>query len=407
MIQQYDMIIVGGGLVGAGLASALSHELSIALVDAKLPSQNDPRLFALNASSCHFLKNIGLWSQLERYACPINEVHVSNQGHFGSVRLKASDAGLTSLGCVIPAKRIEAALYQSLYDAVTLYCPAKLIHLEQDNGMAFLTLETETGEVNLKAPLIIGADGADSKVRELAHIPFVETDYGRSALVMTLALTRAHHHVAYERFNREGAIAMLPLVNEQGEHIECAMIWTAETPTISHLKLLSDEEMIKQLQSAFGYRLGKLQKPRERFVYPLRMVIAQKQMCECVYLLGNAAHTLSPIAAQGFNLALYEVALFVDMLIQKGKQKLTMLDLTKMNEQIKSHQARSIGLSHRLSTLFAAKSRRLHSILQFGMLGLDLFPPIKKRFIKEVMGTRKYVPPLLLSVNDYEEIKQT
>ncbi len=149
----YDMIIVGGGLVGAGLAAALADtELKIALVDAKLPSNNDPRLFALNAGSCQFLSHLDLWPQLAPHASPIHEVHVSHQRHFGCVRLKREEAGLSALGHVIPAKYIEAALNDVLLSLqnCTVYRPATLQQIHLQNNTAQLNILTESGEKMLQ-----------------------------------------------------------------------------------------------------------------------------------------------------------------------------------------------------------------------------------------------------------------
>src|SRR5579883_942585 len=222
--MHYDLIIVGGGLVGAGLAAALPDK-RIALIDAKLPSQDDPRLFALNYGSCQFLQHLGLWPMLAAHAAPIHQVHVSYQGRFGAVRLTREDAHLPTLGHVIPARFIEAALHDKLASSIhiTLYRPAKLISLHQQEGRVTLTLDTAIGQKILHAPLVIGADGTESTVRSQLNIPITVVDYHQSAIVTRTTLKRSHHHIAYERFVDNGAIAMLPLVGN-----ECATIWTAE-----------------------------------------------------------------------------------------------------------------------------------------------------------------------------------
>src|SRR5262245_16499701 len=167
--MRYDIIIVGGGLVGASLAVALRNSgLQSALVDARLPSSNDSRLFALNAGSCQFLKNFDVWPELEQHACSINEVHVSHKGHFGNVRLNGKDIGLSQLGYVIPAYHIEASLNDALNTLAncTIYRPATLQQLQQQNNLAELKIMTEQGEKILQSPLVIGADGTESTVRK-------------------------------------------------------------------------------------------------------------------------------------------------------------------------------------------------------------------------------------------------
>jgi 2-octaprenyl-6-methoxyphenol hydroxylase len=393
--MQFDLIIVGGGLVGAGLAVALRDSgLCLALVDARLPSSDDARLFALNETSCQFLKNLNLWKTLAPHAAPIHQVHVSHQGHFASVCLDRKDIHAIALGHVIPAHFIESSLNEMLLSLpnVTLFRPATLRALQQHEGQAQLTVKTKEGEVMLHAPMVIGADGADSTVRTEAGIPIQCFDYKQSAIVTRTTLKRSHQHIAYERFNKQGAIAMLPLIGN-----ECATIWSADQDTVSHLMGLSEQGFLDALQQAFGYRLGRLQKISQRHVYPLRKMCAQKAVEGSVLLLGNAAHTLHPIAAQGFNLALYEVAVLVQGLAEKKS-------LSELGEQLQQQQATSIGISHRLATLFSHDAKLMQVLLTLGMIGFDKMEPIKKRFIQGAMGTLGRVPRLLLSTNSYDYI---
>lgn len=397
-MQQYDLIIVGGGLVGAGLAAALRQSpLRIALIDAKLPSSDDPRLFALNTSSCQFLENLNVWQQINKYASAIHQVHVSHQGHFGAVRLNRDEVNLSALGHVIPARYIEAALNEELQALpnCTVYRPATLQAIHQENNQVQLRIVTENGEIKLQAAIVIGADGTESTVRKLLNIKTDIFDYEQGALVTRTQLHHTHHNIAYERFEKNGgAIAMLPLINN-----ECATIWTADKQTISQLRELSDAEFLAVLQKEFGYRLGRLQSISQRHFFPLRMVRAEKAVEQSVLLLGNSAHTLHPIAAQGFNLALYEVAALAEVILEKSskQQAITTQDLQGIHAHTQKQQAASIGVSHRLSRLFTSSSPFVGLAAQLGMISLDITTPIKKRFIKQMMGRKGSVPRLLLS----------
>jgi 2-octaprenyl-6-methoxyphenol hydroxylase len=397
--NDFDLIIVGGGLVGAGLAVALQKTgLKMALIDARLPGSDDPRLFALNDSSCQFLKNLGVWSKLSMHAAPIREVHVSHQGHFGAVRLQSEEVNLPSLGHVVPARYIEAALNEELEtNSFTFYRPATLKALQQDQNQARLTILIEGQEKILYSRLVIGADGTESTVRKQLNIPADIFDYDQSAIVTRTLLHRSHHAQAYERFTANGAIAMLPLTGD-----ECATIWTAKSDFISSLMDLSEPAFLQILQKEFGYRLGRLQQISQRHVFPLRMVRAQKMIDQCVFLLGNAAHTLHPVAAQGFNLALYEVAALAEGMKAKliRQETFTTEDLLQISEKIQKQQAMSIGISHRLSQFFSQESLLLNFLSQIGMIFFDIATPIKKRFIKEAMGRTGRVPYLLLSTTE-------
>lgn len=400
--MRFDLIIIGGGLVGAGFAAALEKSpLKIALIDARMPANDDPRLFALNDGSCHFLQNLRVWPALQAHATAIQQVHVSRSQHFGSVRLHHSDVGLPALGNVIPAKYIETALNDRLstLSNVTVYRPARLTQLTQDAQTATLHIATDDGEKILQSSLVIGADGTESTVRKLLNIAADINDYQQSALVTRTQLQRSHQHIAYERFVENGAIAMLPLAEN-----ECATIWTANSNDIANYMTTSDAEFLQLLQKTFGYRLGRLQSIKQRHVFPLRLMKADKMIDGCVCLIGNAAHTLHPIAAQGFNLALYEVAILVEGMLQIMQQNRMpkAADLLTLSEQVERQQSFSIHASHRLATLFSLNSLRGSLAVQLGMIGLDLATPIKKKLLQGMMGRTGHVPPLLLRGREYE-----
>lgn len=380
----FDIVIVGGGMVGASLASALApFNLNVALIDAALQfPQNDHRLIALNHTSCNLFKNIGIWNALEPYAAPIKEIHVSHRGSFGVTRLNAADNKLLALGHVVPAKYINAALYNNLNHITQIYS-AKLIALTQDTNQVELSIETPAGNKNIVGKKIIAADGSFSTVRELLNIPTQKIDYAQTALVTTTELQRSHENIAYERFINSGAIAMLPLCGNQA-----ATIWTDKTENIKNLMSLTDEDFTKTLQKQFGYRLGRFVSTGKRFTYPLQMICAEQQVKQHVCLIGNAAHTVHPVAAQGLNLALYEIALLVDQIKQQG------LDNWFVDFKI-SQQDISVKLSHGLKQLFATDFPIVNAVRQLGVLGFECIPPLKRAFINRLLGNKGIRPSLL------------
>ncbi|OGT36861.1 MAG: hypothetical protein A3F11_08760 [Gammaproteobacteria bacterium RIFCSPHIGHO2_12_FULL_37_14] len=383
--MHYDLIIVGGGLVGSSLALALREsELKIALIEASLPQADNPRLFGLTESSCQSLKNLGLWQQLKEHATPIHQVHVSYQGYFGAVRLNHADVGLSQLGYVIPARYLEKILHAEIIQQanITYYCPATLKNLQQTH-VATLNIVTGEGEKNLLSPIVIAADGAASTVRSLLNIETEIVDYQQGAIVTETMLQRSHQHIAYERFNASGAIAMLPLVGDR-----CATIWTADQMTIDQLMALSDECFVTALQKEFGYRLGRLLGIAKRHAFPLKMIQAKETHKQCVLLLGNAAHALHPIAAQGFNLALYEVsALSAAMLDKNNKyESFTSNDLQKIIQCTQKQRFFSMQASHQLARLPNYHSLVLNMFLSLGMVGLDITKPLKSNLIKRISG---------------------
>ncbi len=389
----YDLVIIGSSMVGASLACALRDtSLQIALIDAAPLTIEDPRLIALNDSSCCLFKNLNLWEKIAPYATAIQQVHVSHKGRFGITRLAAEEIGLTSLGHVVPAHYINAALQNVLFSAknITILRPAKLKALSQTDAHAALTLATASGEQEIEGKIIVGADGSDSMVRKLTDIPTDVIDYQQSAIVTITELQKSHQQIAYERFHQTGAVAMLPLMGQQ-----CATIWTDSHASISSLMQLDDTEFRLALQKQFGYRLGCLIKTNKRHVFPLQQLRAKQWIKQNVILIGNAAHTLHPIAAQGLNLALYEIAILAETILEQTQHQKT-LSLQPLQEKIDARQQISARLSHRLTWLFTTDFFMINKIRELSMIGLDIFPFVKRHFILRALGRTHYVPQLLL-----------
>lgn len=381
----FDLIIIGGGMVGATLACTLRHTpLKIALVDSVIPnSKTDPRLIALNFNSICLYKNLGVWDELKDHAAAIQEVHVSHRGRFGATRLKANEFSLPTLGYVVPAKIINEVLYKNL-GKTSLFFPGKLTHLSQDNETVEAVIQLPHETKKLIGKILIGADGTHSTVRELLNFKVKKYDYRQSALVTVTQLKRSHHHVAYERFQDEGAIAMLPLKEN------CvATIWTDTSDVINYLRQLNDADFLSELQKGFGFRLGKLEKINQRFVFPLHSLWVDEPIKENVILMGNAAHTLHPIAAQGLNLALYEVGLLVDH-FEKTKENIIPI-ASLSSSQIKMSQY----LSHHLSHLFGKDFFVFNPLRQLGMIALDNCSVFKNFFAQRALGRLGTLPLLL------------
>ncbi len=367
----YDLAIIGGGMVGAALACALRDTpLKIILVDAAESHANDHRLIALNHTSCQFFETLRIWPTLAPHAAKIDEVHVSSRGHFGRTRLTAHELALTYLGYVVPAKEINLALYAQLAELknVTLLRGAKVTGLTEES----ITVTRGEEQQIIPAAFFAAADGTFSTVRDLLHIPTDIIDYQQKALVTTTELARSHHHIAYERFLPDGAIAMLPLTG-----MRVATIWSGPQAKIDELMQRPLPDFLSALQQQFGYRLGKLKKIRERFTYPLKYVKAERHIQGRFILLGNAAHTVHPIAAQGLNLALYEVA----VLAKHFSETLSLKNLPDFLSQ----QAMSVTMSHQLTRIFSWNFLGANTLRQVGMIGLDLCSALKKRLGEKIV----------------------
>lgn len=367
--QQVDIAVVGGGLAGGTLALALAEKnFRVVLIDASV-KKVDARLIALNFQSVNFLKKLKLWPELMAAASEIQQVHISHSGHFGSSKLRAEEFQLPYLGYVVPAQKINQVLYEKLrHPLIEILQPASVTDAFQDEDNAHIVVQHHQESKQITANWVIGADGTQSTIRNLLNIPIEKIDYQQSALVTITELKRHHTNIAYERFQEQGAIAMLPLPENQA-----ATIWTAHQEKISVLMALTDEDFLQSLQQQFGYRLGRFLKIKHRDSYPLHYLHSKQQQVKRILLIGNAAHTMHPIAAQGLNLALYEIAEISEQLAKN--RSITQFEFNQIKQNM------SLKFSHRLNSIFAIDFMIFNTIRSFSLLGLDLFPSIKRKFI--------------------------
>ena len=320
-VKLYDLVIVGGGLVGWLLAKALAGTpLKIALIEAKSPEVQvdgglDQRCLALSFGTHQYLQQLDIWSAIAEHASVIEHIHVSDQGHFGMQRLSAQKQGLPFLGQVMPICYLQDALMQLLPN-LTVYQPAQVTALEQGKDRVRLQLDQDGEQKALTAKCVVAADGANSPIRGWLSIEATEKDYEQMAVVGNLALARAHGHTAYERFTPEGPIAVLP---QPG--LQAALIWCLSPEQAKAKLALPDDEFLKAIQHAFGYRVGRFIKKGRFGMYPLKLTESQQLTKDRVVLFGNAAHSLHPVAGQGFNLSVRDVKAFAALLIEANEQQ--------------------------------------------------------------------------------------
>ncbi len=309
MERPYDVILAGGGLVGGALACALADRgARVAVVEAVPPEGDgqpsfDDRHTALAPSSRYILEAWGLWPSLREALTPIRHIHISEAGGWGFTHLDAREAGMAALGWVLPNRSLGAVVAQRLAEAsgVTLLAPAQVAAVE--HGPGTVTVALDSGGERLSGRLLVVADGAGSRTRELAGLSARRRDYGHSALVTTLTPERHHEGWAYERFTREGSLAVLPIGAGR-----CTVVWSLPHARAAQYADGDEGALLEALQHALGYRLGRLQACGMRHVYPLQASWAPRLVTDRVALAGNAAHALHPVAAQGLNLALRDAA---------------------------------------------------------------------------------------------------
>ncbi len=401
MPNHYDVTIIGAGPVGISLALALATlPLRIALLEAKpltteIKADQDSRALALTAGSVSILEEIGVWPQLAAHATPIKKVHISDRGHFGFTRIKAEEEGVAALGYVVPAYTLANELNKALLTRavsaaqispthLALLVPATVQNLQASEKGWQIEVATTEGTKTIYSQLVIAADGTHSTIRSLLKIATTEKDYAQSALVTTITLAREHHNTAYERFVENGALAMLPMGNGQ-----CGCVWTGPHAQIKSLLHLADEELLQHLQINFGYRLGKFLSVGKRYTYPLKMVYANEPTPSGLVLIGNAAHTLHPIAAQGFNLGLGDVAALAQVLretLHTGKNLHDPLLLDDYHQAREKKVAWIMRFTDGLTQFFAHDFLPLTMVRNGSLLAVDLFSPLKRRLAKRLMG---------------------
>ncbi|CAM4421378.1 MAG: 2-octaprenyl-6-methoxyphenol hydroxylase [Legionellaceae bacterium] len=382
---QFDMIIVGGGLAGCCLAYALKDlPLNIALIEArpfdKSLHNSDLRGIALTYGSYYFLKNIGLWGNLSEAATPIEQVHVSDKGHFGITHFNAKSLSLPALGYVIPFDTLQPHFQQAVKNlsTVKVFSPAEVFSLEKEKEIWHVHISSSNQAQILSTPLLIGADGANSSIRRLQNIPVKEWDYDQTAILAHLNLKRDLHNIAYERFTENGAIALLPFQKKQA-----ALIWTVKNSNLNELLTLNDTQFLKHLQKTFGYRAGYFESISKRQTYPLKMRYAAPNPKDEIILLGNAAHTLHPIAAQGFNLGLRDVATLNQLLRLKTKEKTIYEHFLK--ERNTDHQ-QTLYFTDSLTHIFTNNCLPLTFVRNLGLSLLEQMPFLKNKFASQLLG---------------------
>ncbi len=401
MQHDYDVVIIGAGMVGASLACAIAHSgLRIAIIESVTLSNNqessyDDRGITLSPSTKRILEYIGVWQQLHSATTPIKKIHISEQGRFGFTHLDASVMGKNELGHIVVARSLGQALHKQLsgFENVELISPAELKHFQRtDSGMTLDISRSDKTET-LTSGLLVGADGSRSLVRRLAGINSKERDYKQSAIVANVTTQKPNYGTAFERFTPHGPLALLPIDKNRS-----VLVYTVKKENTERYLTMPDEQYIKAMESEFGRRLGKIGQIGQRRSYPIIFIEAIEQYQRQLILLGNAAHTIHPNAAQGFNLGLRDVAGLAECIFTGIEKGLDLDDVSILENYIKlrhSDQQCVMRFSNGLASCFYNKLPLLGSARNIAMLLLDSIPDLKSSFVEKAMGTAGLQPRLV------------
>ena len=398
--EHYDVVIVGGGLVGASLACALGEKnFSVAVIEAfPFKSQSQPsyddRSVALAYGSKVIFSSMGLWSALEKRVCPIETIHVSDQGRFGFTRLHAQEEGTPALGYVAENRVLGEVFFGALaaMEHVHLYCPARFQSLKFEQEYASLTVETEGERRVLNASLVIAADGGRSAVRQAMGIDAQVSDYGQSAVIANVTPEKLHQNVAFERFTTSGPLALLPMTQQR-----CSVVWTVENHDLEDVMALSETAFLQQLQKQFGFRLGRLLRCGERAAYPLKLLKVDEIVRSRLAVIGNAAHSLHPVAGQGFNLGIRDVAALCEILenARNANKDLGSLDVLEHYAAWRRRDYwRITNLTDRMVRVFSTTFLPAVCIRKLGLAAVQASPILRQVLARHTMGLAGRLPRL-------------
>ncbi|QBH53087.1 ubiquinone biosynthesis protein UbiH [Acinetobacter baumannii] len=402
--MQQQVIIVGGGMVGLSLSLMLAKaNIAVKLLEAvKYPNYDDQnvapyhssfdaRNTALSRRSVQIYQKLGLWDALQQHATPILQVHITEQGSFGKARLIAEQEKVESFGQVIENAWLGRVLLTQvrqqplieLIDGVqvttALTQDTEQVHIEAKRGDEVLKLESK---------LLIAADGRDSFCRQAIGVGVDVHDYDQVAIVTTVQTSKPHEHVGFERFSALGPLALLPLPGEYRRSV----VWPVKKGTEGEwLGEENDQHFLDALQKTYGDRAGKFEKTGKRFSYPLSQVLAHKQAVGRVILMGNAAHTIHPVAGQGFNLCLRDADVLLRYLVNQlsASDDIGNPDNLLAYEQARlSDQQRVIKFCDTVVRGFSNQNPLLKLIRNTGLIAFDVIPGVKPLVANYAMGLK-------------------
>ena len=407
--KHYDLVVVGGGLVGASFCCALEaaieeawpeNPLSILVVEAIAVDANtaeqssfDARSTALSFGSRQFFENIGLWQELGDAASAIHEIQVSDRGRLGSVEISREEQNVEALGYVVENKRLGQVLNARLdvSQKISLLCPALVSAVKATEKGMQLVLAHDGTETIVDTPLVVLAEGGKSPICKQLGIAQSIERYDQHALITNIAFEKPHQNIAFERFTDTGPLAVLPLQAIDGKN-RGSLVWTLSVEQAEQYKEMGAEELLSLLQERFGYKLGKILEIGETLVYPLSLSIAKEQVRPGIVLLGNVAHTLHPVAGLGLNLALRDVQALVDALITARQRGLALGEMSMLLEYVaqqEADQAMTTKFTHNVTKLFSSNNEAKIWLRKFGLVAIELLPTLRRSMGEQLMGLGK------------------
>ncbi|WP_246201073.1 2-octaprenyl-6-methoxyphenyl hydroxylase [Vibrio ziniensis] len=375
-------------MAGATLALAL-HQLSegrvsVAVVEPfQVDHQQHPgfdaRSIALSYGTIQILKRFGLWRALQSVATPINHIHVSDRYHAGMTDITKQEVGVDALGYVVELADVGRIFSEKMANtaSITLFCPQSIQHVARDINK--VTAVLSSGE-QIEAKLLVAADGAVSTCCEQVGLSLQEHDFEQVAIIANVVAVEDHQGRAFERFTSHGPIALLPMSDNR-----MSLVWCLPPDKAEIVMAYDDNAFLNQLQSEFGWRLGKLVKTGARSAYPLVLRYRKQNISHRFAIVGNAAQSLHPIAGQGFNLGIRDVASLAEEIVHSedvGSYRL----LTKFSHRRDDDRAATITLTSSLVHLFSNDWLALRIGRNLGLAAMDNIPMLKTPLLRRTLG---------------------
>jgi 2-octaprenyl-6-methoxyphenol hydroxylase len=405
-VKRCDIAIVGGGMVGLSLAAALRELPLDVVVIEPVPAGNDlqpsfdERTTALSSGSRRILEGIGVWRQVAAEATPIKRIHVSDRGRFAMARLSAEEQRVSALGYTLTNRVLGMALADACQSAprLAVLCPASVTAVTP--AVEGVTLEITGGwKGAVHARLVVAADGARSIVRAAFGVDATVWDYGQHAVIANLVPGKFHDFVAYERFTEEGPMAVLPLADGR-----CTVVWTLAPGAAEAALALDEHAFLAALQDKFGYRLGRFTRVGRRTAYPLSLTRSERQVAPRAVIIGNAAQGLHPIAGQGFNLGLRDVAALAEVVADDLAARGSAADpgaaavLDRYAAWRRADRRTVIAFTDALVRIFGSPLPPVRAARDASLLLFDLATPAKQAFARVTMGLAGELPRLARGV---------
>lgn len=399
MTSHYDIVIVGGGMVGASLACALGNSpFKVALLDQRVapapPAEGfDVRVSAITLASRALFENLGAWNlMVRRRVCPVERMHIWDESGSGSITFDAAEIAEPCLAYIIENSVIHTALLERLqqFTNVHLLCPVVPQVIELAGEQANVGLQDGR---QLVARLVVGADGADSLVRRVAGIDTQRLDLGQTGVVATVVTERPHENMARQRFLRTGPLAFLPLADAHS----CSLVWSAESALAAELVALEPDAFIARLQAAFGDRLGSIRAVSARAAFPLALGHSRAYCAPRAALIGDAAHTVHPLAGQGVNLGFLDAASLAEVLLEAQQARRDIGDVAVLRRYERWRKGENLGMVSVTGGFRYLFSNQLPGLSPLRSLGLDLVDaarPLKSALTRRASGLSGDLPKL-------------